>query len=92
MQRLQKMFTGTGSVFWVTAGLSAALILWGALFTDNSTVVITVTCESIIANLYWFYMIVTSLFLGFCIWLAFSRYGKIRLGKDDERPEFGRFA
>ena len=92
MQRLQKMFAGTGSVFWVTAGLSAALIVWGVFFTANFTVVITVTFESIIANLSWFYMIVTSLFLGFCIWLAFSRYGKIRLGKDDERPEFGWFS
>jgi choline-glycine betaine transporter len=30
--------------------------------------------------------------LGFVIWLAFSRYGKIRLGKEGEEPEFGRFS
>ncbi|MDQ3636765.1 MAG: BCCT family transporter, partial [Actinomycetota bacterium] len=78
MQRVQKMFSGTGSVFWVTAALSAALIVWGMFFTGNFTAVVTATFEFIIANLSWFYMVVTSLFLGFCIWLAFSRYGKIR--------------
>jgi len=26
------------------------------------------------------------------LWLALSRYGKIRLGQPDDRPEFGRFA
>lgn len=28
--------------------------------------------------------------LGFVIWLAFSRYGEVRLGKEGEEPEFGR--
>ena len=51
MQKVQKMFSGTGSVFWVTAGLSAALIVWGVFFTGNFTAVITVTFDFIIANL-----------------------------------------
>ncbi len=37
-------------------------------------------------------MIATTFFLGFVIVLAFSRYGKIRLGKEGERPEFGWFS
>jgi len=92
MQRVQQMFSGTGAVFWVTAALSAALIAWGLFFTGNFTAVVTATFELMIANLSWFYMVVTSLFLGFCIWLAISPYGKIRLGKDGERPEFGWFS
>lgn len=92
MQRVQGMFSQTGSVFWVTAALSAAFIVWGYFFTGNFAAVVTGTFGFIIANLSWFYMITTSLFLGFCIWLAFSRYGKIRLGKDGEEPEFGWFS
>jgi BCCT family betaine/carnitine transporter len=30
--------------------------------------------------------------LGFLGWLAFSKYGKARLGKDDEKPEFSTFS
>lgn len=36
----------------------------------------------------WFVMLSVSAMLFMCIWLAFSRYGSIRLGADDDRPEF----
>jgi glycine betaine transporter len=41
-----------------------------------------------ITNLGWLYLLLTMLFLVFCLVLAFSKYGHIRLGKDDEKPEF----
>ncbi|MGB0944224.1 MAG: BCCT family transporter [Marinomonas sp.] len=43
------------------------------------------------ATLGWYYVTVVSLVLFFAIWVAFSRFGKLRLGKDDEKPEFGFF-
>ena len=36
----------------------------------------------------WFVMLSASLLLILCIWLAISPYGKIKLGKDDDEPEF----
>ena len=36
----------------------------------------------------WFIMVVASLQTLVCIWLAVSRYGDVRLGHDDDRPEF----
>lgn len=36
----------------------------------------------------WFYILVMISFFIFCIALGFSKYGKIRLGKDDEKPEY----
>ncbi|MFC1882981.1 BCCT family transporter, partial [Thermodesulfobacteriota bacterium] len=36
----------------------------------------------------WFIMLSVSLLLILCIWLAISPYGKIKLGKDDDEPEF----
>jgi glycine betaine transporter len=36
----------------------------------------------------WFIMLTASTLLLVSIWLAFSRYGKLRLGREDERPEF----
>jgi len=38
----------------------------------------------------WLYVASMSGFLGFAIWLAFGPYGHIRLGRDDEQPEFSR--
>ncbi len=36
----------------------------------------------------WYYLLIIMVFLAFCIYLIFSRIGKLRLGKDNERPEY----
>jgi glycine betaine transporter len=36
----------------------------------------------------WFFMLIVTAFLLLCLWFAFGRHGKIRLSKNDERPEF----
>ena len=36
----------------------------------------------------WFIMLAVSFMLIVSIWLALSRYGSIKLGKDDDEPEF----
>ncbi len=40
----------------------------------------------------WFYMLVAFFFVITCLYVAFSKYGKIRLGKDTDRPEFSTFS
>lgn len=37
----------------------------------------------------WWYMLLVVVSLGFVLWLAFSRHGRIRLGHDEESPAFG---
>lgn len=44
--------------------------------------------DTILNNFKWFYLLLVSGVLGLLIYLMFSRYGHIRLGKDDEQPEF----
>ena len=38
----------------------------------------------------WLYVASMSGFLGFTAWLAFGRFGRVKLGADDEKPEFNR--
>ncbi len=45
-----------------------------------------------IANFGWAYMTCVAGFVVFCLGMAFSHFGKIRLGKDDEKPEFSLMA
>ncbi|PEJ51250.1 hypothetical protein CN601_26175 [Bacillus sp. AFS017336] len=47
--------------------------------------------EYILHNFGWFYSILMTIILLLAIYLIFSKYGSIRLGKDNERPEFGYF-
>lgn len=41
--------------------------------------------DRIVAGLGWLYLLLTTLFLAFVLVLAFSRYGKIRLGGPERR-------
>jgi glycine betaine transporter len=36
----------------------------------------------------WLFLIITFIILIFVIWLAFSKYGHLKLGKDDDKPQF----
>ena len=38
-------------------------------------------------NLGWFYILGVTLFLVFLIYIAASRFGRVKLGPDDEQPE-----
>ncbi|MBM7167819.1 BCCT family transporter [Streptomyces sp. G44] len=75
-------------VFGVTAGLTLAFVIWGAVATDSLQDVSTDMLNGLMHNGGWFFMLTASGFVVFALWLAVSRYGKITLGKEGEEPEF----
>ncbi|GAB1530498.1 MULTISPECIES: BCCT family transporter [Brevibacillus] len=74
--------------FLISLVIVFVIVLFGAispeLFASAASQVLKVTTT----NFGWFYLIVTFGFLIFCIFLAFSRYGQIPLGSDDDEPEY----
>ncbi|MFC8684481.1 BCCT family transporter [Brevibacillus porteri] len=74
--------------FLISLVIVFVIVLFGAispeLFASAAFHVLKVTTT----NFGWFYLIVTFGFLIFCIFLAFSRYGQIPLGSDDDEPEY----
>ncbi len=48
--------------------------------------------DFIISTLDWFYVLVVTVVLFFVFWLLVSRFGDVRLGKDDETPDFSTFS
>ncbi|WP_425470974.1 BCCT family transporter [Streptomyces armeniacus] len=75
-------------VFGVTAALTLAFIIWGAVATDSLEDASTSMLDSVMKNAGWAFVLAASGFVVFSLWLAFSRYGKITLGKEGEPPEF----
>lgn len=75
-------------VFGVTAVLTLAFVVWGAVATDSLEEVSTDALNGLMTNGGWFFMLTASGFVVFALWLAISRYGKITLGKEGEEPEF----
>ncbi|GEC90498.1 glycine betaine uptake BCCT transporter [Brevibacillus brevis] len=74
--------------FLISLTIVFVIVLFGVispeLFASAASHVLKVTTT----NFGWFYLIVTFGFLIFCIFLAFSRYGQIPLGSDDDEPEY----
>ena len=75
---------------------SSLLVLAFVLFTvvdpEYANGIYSAAKNYIASDLAWYYIGVVSGFLFFAVWLAFSRYGNIRLGADDARPEFSNFS
>jgi glycine betaine transporter len=75
-------------VFGIAAGLASAFVLWGVVDNEGVATVADDVLSWIIETFGWMFVLSTVAFLGFAAILAFSRLGRVRLGRDDERPEF----
>lgn len=75
-------------VFLPAAGLVVGFVFFGTVFTETTRQTFQSLQSSIVETFGWFYILTASILLGVVIWLLFSRFGRIRLGGDDARPEF----
>jgi glycine betaine transporter len=75
-------------VFAIAAGISVAFVLVGVLFQDDLATVVGDVLSWVLENLGWLFVLSTAGFLIFVAFLAVSPYGRLRLGRDVDRPEF----
>lgn len=75
-------------VFYVSAIVITILVLIGAVMPEQFGEVANSLFLFTTSNFGWFYLIAVFILVLFLAGLAFSRYGKIRLGGEDERPEY----
>ena len=75
-------------VFYVTAAIAIAFIAWGVISTESLGSASASAQDWVITNTGWFFVLSSTLFVIFVIWLAASKYGRIPLGQDGEKPEF----
>ena len=76
-------------VFLGAAGVVVAFVVLGGLFSETSAALFGALQEGIVRWAGWFYVLVASGFLVLALYLGLGPYGRIRLGGDDARPEFG---
>lgn len=80
------------TVFIISVAIAVAIILYGYIFSD-SLVTVAGTIMSWVSNTFgWLYIAFVFFLCFFLTWLAFSKYGKTRLGKDDDKPEYSNFS
>lgn len=66
----------------------AVIGIWGVLDPEGIVAFASEIVEQTFESRGWFVMLAVSWMLILCVGLALSRYGEIRLGADDDRPEF----
>ena len=66
--------------------LLVAMIL---IAPEQTQILLNAAKSGIFANFSWFYVLAFSVFLGFLVILSVSSLGNIKLGNDEEEPEFG---
>lgn len=79
------------AVFYPAAVICILFIAWMALVPESAGQTLNNALNFINSNFAWLYILSISAFVIVCLVIAFSKYGNIRLGKDDDRPEYSTF-
>ena len=75
-------------VFGVTAALVVGFLVWGIVDKTGLKESTASVLAGITDNLGWLFVLAATAFVLFAIFLAVSKYGKIPLGRDGEKPEY----
>ncbi|PRW64049.1 BCCT family transporter [Actinopolyspora mortivallis] len=77
-------------MFIISGVIAVAFVLWGVLAPSNVATVAGTVNGFITTNFGWLYILAATFFLIFVVVIMLSRFGNIRLGPPDSRPEYGR--
>src|SRR5690606_23081734 len=68
-----------------------ALVIYAAIWTEQAGGAFSAVNTWILSSLKWYYIGLVAAALFLSLYLLVSPYGSIRLGKDNDRPEFSYF-
>jgi glycine betaine transporter len=77
------------AVFLISLACVAGIGIWGILDPDSMTGAFLGFTDYLLTGISWYWLLITTAFVILAGYMAFGPYGNIRLGADDERPEFG---
>ncbi|EDL65608.1 BCCT family transporter [Bacillus sp. SG-1] len=78
------------NVFYVSLAIMTGLVLMG-VFVPEFLESVTSSAQGCILNSFgWYYLAIVTVFVGVCVYLLVSPVGRIKLGRQDDVPEFTR--
>jgi choline/glycine/proline betaine transport protein len=75
-------------VFLISAAIVVLFVAWGVLAPGNLGDIANSIMNFITVYFGWWYVAAMTGFVGFVLMLMFSPYGRIKIGKDHEEPEW----
>ena len=79
-------------LFWATGITTLLAVLYGGISPERFDTLLTRLQNWITVNFSWYFLLSVAAYLGVCIVIAFGKYGHLRLGQKDDRPEFSYFS
>lgn len=80
------------AVFGTAAAISLGFLTWGAVSHKSMDKATGAVLGWITGNFGWLFVLSSAFFVIFSVYLAATRYGNIKLGKDEDEPEFTTFS
>ena len=75
-------------VFYPSLAFLIAVVLIAVAFPDATGDLLGAVQSEIVGTFGWYYTLVVAGFVIFSLWMGLSRFGDIKLGNDEEDPEF----
>ncbi|HEX3032595.1 MAG TPA: BCCT family transporter [Bacillota bacterium] len=79
------------SVLYISAAIVLLFVAFGMFLPDSMSTVVNAVFAFLTTDFGWLYLLAVFIFMVFAFGIALSPYGKIKLGKDDDKPEFSNF-
>lgn len=83
--------TYTTTTFWIALIVVLLFVLWGIFGVGSLQEVSSIAFDFQITYFGWLFLVGVSAYVGFVLYVMFSKVGSIKLGRDDEEPAYGRF-
>jgi choline/glycine/proline betaine transport protein len=77
------------AVFWPSLVIILILLVFTYAWPEAADTAFKSVQNWIVSSLGWYYMLVVGVLIATAAFIGFSRLGRIRLGLDNDRPEFG---
>ena len=75
-------------VFWPAAVIVLGFVAFTLISPSTAEAMFLGLQDGIVQNFSWYYVLIAAFFVGFSLFVGFSRFGDIKLGKDQDEPEF----
>jgi glycine betaine transporter len=73
---------------WISAAIIASVVLWGLVAPQAMAGFFNGALAQVTRNFGWLYLWIVLGLVLLCVVLAFSRYGELKLGNEEDEPEF----
>jgi choline/carnitine/betaine transport len=88
VERTRTTFSTNWWVFALAGALVTGVIAWGVVGPDSLSAAAGAGLGWVSGSFGWMFGLLTAVVFVYMMWLGFGRHRNIRLGQDDEKPEF----